>query len=241
MYKTIIITLLLFQSLDSFGLTGDEILEKVDEIRSPGGSYSFNIDVKNYRKNKETINKLKVYVREYKNSIAKWESPKRAIGQALLMVDDDMWLYLTTTQRAIRISPRQKLMGQVSYGDVLKVVFSLDYTSEIAGEEEVEERECIKLDLKAKSKSSTYDKVVLWVDKKNHKPVKSDFYTKTGILLKSLIYKEYKVMHGRERPSVLYFYDMLRKNEYSIVTYSNMKMKTLPSVYFQKNYLNRLR
>ena len=36
-------------------------------------------------------------------------------------------------------------------------------------------------------------------------------------------------------------YDLIKKNEYTILQYKNIALKSLPSYYFQKNYLKRIR
>ena len=56
-------------------------------------------------------------------------------GQYLLMVDDDMWIYMPNTRKPIRITPLQRLMGNASNGDVARTHYAQDYTAAFNREE----------------------------------------------------------------------------------------------------------
>ena len=52
----------------------------------------------------------------------------REKGQHLLMLGDDMWVYLPDTSRPVRITPLERLSGDASNGDVARTNYAVDYT-----------------------------------------------------------------------------------------------------------------
>jgi hypothetical protein len=64
----------------------------------------------------------------------------------VLMKGDDMWINLSGSRRALRITPMQRLMGEASNGDVAKLSFSRDYNATILEAD----GDLLKLELQAK-------------------------------------------------------------------------------------------
>ena len=52
----------------------------------------------------------------------------REKGRHLLMLGDDMWVYLPDTSRPVRITPLERLSGDASNGDVARTNYAVDYT-----------------------------------------------------------------------------------------------------------------
>ena len=243
-YSFIIIAALIltFCGLQGYCLTPEEILKRVDEIRAPADTFAFDVKV-TVRKagSPDSINCFAVYVRGAEKSLVKFISPALNKGKLLLMVGQNMWIYIPGTRHPIRISPQQRLLGDVSNGDVARVVYHLDYEAKALQKGVFNGIECLKLKLKAKTKSAVYDRIVLWVEKNSFKPLKGDFYAVSGKLLKTGYYKDYINVLGKKRPMVLEIHDELRKGQYSIMEYSNMRLEDTPEAYYQKTYLKHIR
>jgi len=242
MHKTIFLLLTLIAS-DTLALTPDKILEMVDQVRAPGNTFVFDLSLTYKRKNEEdVIQKFTVRVKDGDKSLVKFTYPPENKGRLFLMQGNNMWIYIPGTREPIRISPQQRLLGQVSNGDVCRVVYSLDYEAKVLGEEKLGIGiECVKLELMAKTGQATYGKIILWVEKESLKPQKAEFYTVSGKLLKTAFYKGYQKVLGRERPLILEIHDEFRKGEYSIMEYSHMKVVDTPPAFFQKTYLKHIR
>jgi hypothetical protein len=56
-------------------------------------------------------------------------------GQKVLMLGDDFWLLMPGSQRAMRITPMQKLLGDASTGDIATMNWADDYGGSVVGEE----------------------------------------------------------------------------------------------------------
>ncbi len=80
-------------------------------------------------------------------------------GQYLLMVEDDMWIYMPNTRKPIRITPLQRLMGDASNGDVARTRYAEDYAAKVIREESVGGVPCYVLELNAKRDGATYKKI----------------------------------------------------------------------------------
>lgn len=243
MWKTgSLLLLLILIAADTFALTPDKILEKVDQIRAPGDTFVFDLKITYKKEEKEdVIQKFTVRVKDADKSLVKFTYPPVYKGRLFLMVGNNMWIYIPGTRGPIRVSPQQRLLGQISNVDVARVVYSLDYNAKLLGKEKIDEEECFKLELTPKSKQATYSRILLLVETKSFKPIKAEFYTASGKLLKTAFYKGYTKVLGKERPLVLEIYDELRKGEHSIMEYSNMEVVDTPQAFFQKTYLKHIR
>ncbi len=118
-------------------------------------------------------------------SVAETFEPSRFKGSKILQVGRNMWLTRPGLSKPIPISPRQRMSGQASNGDIAATNYAKDYEAQLAQEEAVEGEACYVLDLKAKHNRATYDKIRYWVSKKRSVGVKAEFYSVSGKLLKT--------------------------------------------------------
>ncbi len=234
--------LVVWSPITASDISKEEILKAVDEVRAPGEDFSFDIKITSKQQGRNsTVQELTVSVKDATKSLVKFTYPPENKGRVLLMVGQNLWIYMPTINKPIRISPRQRLVGQVSYGDVARVVYSYDYIVASDQVERVDEKELIRLSLTPKTKEATYGKIVLWVAAETYKPRKAQFYALSGKLLKTAYYKGYTEVLGKERPMIIEIHDELRKGEVSLMEYSHMQAANLPASYFQKEYLKYVR
>lgn len=118
-------------------------------------------------------------------SVAETFEPVRFKGSKLLQVGRNMWLTRPGLSKPIPISPRQRMSGQASNGDIAATNYAKDYEAQMAQEESVDGEVCHVLDLKAKHNRATYDKVRYWVSVKRNVGIKAEFYSVSGKLLKT--------------------------------------------------------
>jgi len=121
-------------------------------------------------------------------SVAETLEPARARGAKLLQVERNMWLAKPGLSKPIPISPRQRMSGQAANGDIAATNYAGDYEAKSAGEEAVEGEACFVLDLAAKHKRATYDKIRYWVSAKREVAVRAEFYSVSGKLLKTALF-----------------------------------------------------
>jgi hypothetical protein len=119
------------------------------------------------------------------SSIAETQEPVRFKGSKILQVERSMWMTRPGLSKPIPISPRQRMSGQASNGDIAATNYAGDYDAEMAGTENLDGEECHVLNLTAKHKRATYDKIRYWVSIKRVVGVKAEFYSVSGKLLKT--------------------------------------------------------
>ena len=217
---------------------GNEILKKVDENLMP-------VSFESYRKliNEEPDGSKKEFifftVKKGKDKVAMlYVSPASEKGRATLRLGDNMWLYIPNVGKPIRITSMQSVVGGVfNNADIMRLDYSVEYNATILEQNTSE----YVLNLKANSRTVAYDKLKMWVDKKNIMVTKVECYTATGTLIKTLEFKDVKNFgDGIMRPAVIETSSLLYKGYRSLMIYSGMKYRKLPDEVFTLEYLSRL-
>lgn len=131
------------------------------------------------------------------SSVAETLEPARFKGSKVLQVERNMWLTRPGLSKPIPISPRQRMSGQASNGDIAATNYAADYDAQMSGTETLDGEACYVLDLTAKHKRATYDKVRYWVSVKRVVGVKAEFYSVSGKLLKTARFEyDNAIEHG---------------------------------------------
>lgn len=215
MKKTI---LFLLTTLALFG--AESILEQVDKKLSPSSADSYKklINIEPDGSRKEFL--LYQMKKDKDKIVSLFLQPDSEKGRSTLRVGDNMWLYLPDVGKPIRITSMQSVVGGVfNNSDIMQLDFSAEYDIVSQKEENGE----IVLDLKAKTESVAYDKLIMNIDKKSTTPTKIICYTSTGMLIKTLYYKEMKDFGGGiVRPSVIETDSPLYKGYKSIMVYGKL-------------------
>ena len=217
---------------------GNEILKKADENLMPDSFES-------YRKliNEEPDGSKKEFifftVKKGKDKVAMlYISPASEKGRATLRLGDNMWLYIPNVGRPIRITSMQSVIGGVfNNSDIMRLDYSVEYEATILDQTTSE----YILDLKARTQIVAYDKLKMWVDKKNIMVTKVECYAASGTLIKTLEFKNVKNFgDGIMRPAVIETSSPLYRGYRSLMIYSSMKHRKLPDEVFTLEYLSRL-
>lgn len=164
-------------------------------------------------------------------------SPASEKGRATLRLGDNMWLYIPNVGKAVRITSLQSVVGGVfNNADIMRLDYNVEYNVQMieAGQSEY------VLDLKAKTAAVAYDKVKMWVEKKALVPTKIECYAATGLLIKTLYFKEIKPFEGVRRPSVIETDSPLYRGYQSIIAYANVKKKLFADEAFTLDFLPKI-
>jgi len=152
----------------------------------------------------------------------------------------DLWVFFPRVSQPVRLSLAQRLVGQVSNGDLARANFVGDYTPKLADIQTIDGKSLYVLELTAVDRSVTYQRVRYWVQQNNFWPYKAEFYSLSGRLLKTCQYEEFRKLGGASRPTRLIMTDALNKGEVSTLDYSDLRLRDLPDRVFTKDYLKRL-
>ena len=253
MFKT---TLLLSLALAALPASAADdvakLLKQADTYRLPGASVRVETDVELYRNDAlDKERRYTVYVKPGRRSLVLMKSPSE-IGQKVLMLADQFWLLMPESQRPLRITPSQKLLGEASTGDIASMTWSEDYEGSIKDEADcpappaglpelaapARTRRCLHLDLAAARAGVTYARVELYLDKASRMPVMADLYVGSGKRAKQAWYAP-KNVDGQQRIMTMLLVDEIQVNRRTVIRYRNMAEKEAPDEFFNPAALVR--
>ncbi len=222
----------------SFAIDGTELLKTIDANLNPESfeMYRKLINVEPNGRKKEFI----MYsVKKGRDMIASvFLSPASEKGRSTLRVGENMWLYIPNVGKPIRITSLQSITGGIfNNADIMRLDYNQEYNCE-----KVESGEGrYLLYLKAKTRAVAYDRVKMWADEKKLLPSKIQCYASSGILLKTLHFKETKAFGGGVvRPSVIETDSPLHKGYKSIMIFAKIEAMNLKDEVFTLTFMPKL-
>jgi outer membrane lipoprotein-sorting protein len=177
------------------------------------------------------------------DSLAEATYPPREAGGRLLQNGRSMWFGKATLTKPVSISTRQKMAGPASNGDIASTNYAKDYDATVLRTEPVNGENAYVLDLVAKSKFVTYDRIVYYVSVSRLVPLKAEFYTVSGKLFKTATFEMGNRIDidGKPQPFVssMSIQDTIEKSNYSLLQYSDVATKKFGADMFNLGSLNR--
>jgi outer membrane lipoprotein-sorting protein len=217
----------------------DAILKHADAFRNGWPSYVLHVRITNFEGDKSDEVKLyEVSQKGTEKTYVEFMSPREK-GQHLLMLGDDMWVYLPDTSRPVRITPLERLSGDASNGDIARTNYAADYTPVFVRTEKAGTEECNVLELTAKRKGATYQRILFWVRVEDARPVKAEFYLTSGKHIKSATFDEYAPVGGKMQLRRMTLYDEIRHNSHSVLEYSGIAPRELADKLFYQGRTDR--
>jgi outer membrane lipoprotein-sorting protein len=236
--KNLLCLVLLLVALPAAAIDGTQILQKVDRNLEPESydAYRKLIDIQPDGSKREYV--LYTLKKGRDKVVALFLSPASDKGRATLRLGDNMWLYMPEVGRPIRVTSLQSVTGSVfNNADILRIDYSAEYDVEAA----TEEKDVIVLSLKAKTGEVAYDRLKMLVDRKLLLPVTIEAYAASGLLIKTLRFKDVKDFGGGiKRPATLETDSPLQKGYRSVMLWSGIKKGDFPDEVFTLNYLPRV-
>lgn len=232
---TICLTLLCTQLR---GQDGEEILKRVDRNLAPESfeSYRQLVNIEPDGSQREFI----LYtVKKGNDKVASlFLSPASEKGRSTLRLDENMWLYMPDVGKPIRITSLQSVIGGVfNNADIMR----LDYHEEYSVTRLDDTGKQYSLDLKAKSQAVAYDRLEMSVDKQSLVPTEIKCFAASGMLIKTLHFKEMKKFKsGIERPSVVETESPLYRGYKSIMIFVEINSRKLADEVFTLTFLPQL-
>ena len=176
-----------------------------------------------------------VFAQPQHKSLVLMRSPAEA-GQKVLMLGDDFWLLMPSSQRPLRITPMQKLLGDASTGDVATLSWADDYSGTLVGEESCGNEICQHLSLQALRKGVSYQRIELWIGKQRHEPVKADLFVQSDKLAKQA---EFVLDSARTGVAEMVLKDQLSSHKATHVRYVSRATRSVPEAWLNPMFLAR--
>jgi len=214
------------------------LLKQADAYRLPDAQLQVETEVQLFKAGKlDKQRSYTVYVKPGRRSLVLMQSPSEK-GQKVLMLGDDFWQIMPQSQRPLRITPLQKLLGDASAGDIATMNWSEDYDGKLVGETKVGDITCLRLDLTATRKGVSYQRVELYLAKADARPVQADLYVASDKLAKQALFTVAQV-DGRPQVSAMRLIDQIQSNRETVIRYLSRKPRSLPDEYYNPMFLTR--
>jgi len=210
----------------------EALLKRSDTFRNGWPSYVVHVKITDYEEGRPDEEHLyDVSQKGIDKTYVEFMSPREK-GEHLLMLGDDMWIYLPDTSRPVRITPLERLTGDASNGDVARTNYAADYSPVYLRTEKAGTVDCYVLELTAKRKGATYQRILYWLRVADARPVRADFYLTSGKFIKSATFDDYADSNGKMLLRKLTLYDEIRHNSHSVLEYSGGAPRSLPDKLF---------
>ena len=182
------------QDSDPWGFSGSEVAARAI-IKDSGGTTRTLAFTSRSRRHDPPLSK----------GILRFSAPADLAGVGFLQIqnrdaDDQRFLFLPEIKRSRRIAGNSRTQAFVgtdfNYADLDRRDLRNSQAA-IKGEEPIGKFPCWRLEVVPRSADAVYARLELWVRKDNSVPLKWQMYSKSGVLLKTLVAEEVKRVSGR--------------------------------------------
>jgi outer membrane lipoprotein-sorting protein len=200
----------------------EELLAKADAILSPdrfesdltltisranGGEFSFAMHM--FRSGDELC-RIRVL------------APAVEKGSELLRNGEEMWTYVPSMKRSVKISPVEAFRsGDFSYADLLRTKLATDYTPTLVETTD----DAYQLLLKAKSDRVAFGSIKYLLRKKDGMPLSQKFYTASGSLVRTLEFYDPKRFGNHESPTRTVMWSAATPQQHSEIRVTALSVK----------------
>ena len=197
--------------------SGEDILKRVDANIGSDNKISTSEMIIHGSRGSRSI-KSKSWIYGVEKSFTEYLAPAREAGTKMLKLEEQLWTYIPSTDRTIKISGhmlKQSVMGSdLSYEDMMEDPELLNlYEANVIEEETFLDRPCWVLELTAKVEDISYHSRKIWVDKERYVSLKEERFARSGKLLKVFEVKEVRQIQNRWVPTQMVFKDALKSGE----------------------------
>lgn len=218
----------------------DAMLRDADRYRTGADNLQVDTLVQSYKTDGslDKERRYTVFAQQDRRTLVLMQSAAEK-GQKVLMLGDDFWLLMPSSQRPMRITPMQKLLGDASTGDIATMRWSGDYSATLVGEEPCqpgEARACYRLALQAARKGVTYQRVELWLARQRHAPVRAQLYVQSDKLAKTA---HFELDASRSQVDAMVLTDQLGQQRQTRIRYLQRKERTVPEEWLNPMFLAR--
>jgi hypothetical protein len=214
------------------------LLKRADEYRLAADALRVETEVLLFKHG--TLDKERrysVFVKPGRRSLVLMQSPSET-GQKVLMLGEDFWQIMPQSQRPIRITPLQKLLGDASAGDIATMTWSEDYDGRRLEEVLVDKIPCVHLSLTATRKGVSYQRIELYLSVKDTRPVKADLYVASDKLAKEATFTVEPV-DGRLQVTAMKLLDQIQTGRETVIRYLSRQPRTISDEYYNPMFLTR--
>jgi outer membrane lipoprotein-sorting protein len=224
-----------------------EIVKKADELMRSKSSYS-EMTMTIVKPSWSREMSMKIWALEPDYALIYLTSPARDKGTVTLKRKNEVWNWLPSAQKVIKIPPSMMLqswMGSDFTNDDLVRESSIveDYNQKLIGEEKVNGYDCYKIEMIPKPEAGVvWGKIIIWISKEKYQEIKADYYDEDGNLVKYFVGSDEKKMDGR---NILTHWEMIPKDKpgnKTVMEYSEINFNyDVEQSFFSEQNMKRVR
>lgn len=201
-----------------------DIVKRADQ-KMRGSTMQAEILIKTIRPTWTREMQCKIWEKGNELALILIQSPVRDKGISFLKRKKEVWNWLPTLERTIKLPPSmmsQSWMGTDFTNDDLVKESSIveDYYHKIIGDTLILERSCFIIQMIPKPESAVvWSKVILCIDKKDFLELHSRFYDEEGNLINTMNSFDIKMMHDRIIPTRFEMIPADKKGQKTVMIY----------------------
>ena len=244
----LLIVMILFGLTSAFGQDAKEIIRKADEKWNGEKSSQGTMTMTIVRPTWERTIQFKIWTLEKDYSMTLITAPAKEKGQAFLKRETEMWNWMPSINRMIKLPPSMMASGWMgsdyTNDDILKESsIVVDFTHKIIGSETIDGWDCWKIEMYPNEDAAVvWGKIIKWISKNEYLMMKSEYYDEDEFLVKTELGTEIKTMDGRKIPSRLEIIPADKDNQKTVVIIDDMKFNVaIQNSFFSQQNMKRLR
>jgi len=250
MRKIIVVLILLFSGnylIAQNKLQLNEIVSKA-ENKLRGKSSVATMKITTVRPKYTREMQLKSWTQNDDFSLMYIASPARDKGTVYLKRDKEIWYYLPSIERNIKMPPsmmNQSWMGTDLSNDdlVKKTSMEKDFDHELITSEEIDDIDCYHISLIPHDDAEViWGKIEMWVDKEHFNILKQESFDEDLELVNTISASNVKEMGGEIIPSKMVFYPADKQKQKTIMEYITIQFNVkIPDYYFTTQFMTKVK
>ena len=218
----------LFNVAHSAELTAEDIVKKAEDTMR-GQSNIGNMTMTITNPNWERTLVMDYWEKGKDKSLVKLTSPAKEAGMVSLKIDNNMWNYIPSVEKVIKIPPSmmmQSWMGSDFTNDDLVKESSIvdDYTPKLLPKKTLSEGEAYVMELTAKPEAPVvWGKILLYVRVSDFAPMKYEYYDEKGKLIRVMNMSKIKKVGKRAYPTVWTMEPKNKVGHKTVITVNEIK------------------
>ena len=242
--KKLIVFLSLIISQLAFGITGPEVLKKMDDLLSLEADGTAKVKLTIQEVGQATkVQEMLYYRQDATDSfLIVILTPANEKGNGYLKNKENMWLYKKNTRTFQFINSDENIGSSDATADDFEEKKLSDEYNVVGKIEEIklDSRDVYKFEVKGKNKSVKDPKRIYWVDKSTFLPLQVQNFSLSGTLMETIQFGGYKKIENSYIATRTLVVDEFEKGNKTLVEISNFSTNKIDSKIFTKAYLENL-
>lgn len=247
MKKLFLFLLPLLPSMALAQLSGKEIVKKADDLLQ-GDSNASTMEMQVVRPKYTRTVSFKSWSLGREYSLTYITAPAKDKGQVFLKRGTEMWNFVPSINRLIKIPPSMMSQGWMgsdySNDDLVKQTSMVnDYQHQVMGEESIDGRSCYQIKLTPHEESDVvWGKVLLWIDQERFVIPKAQYYDEENYLVRTEISSNLKPFDGRQLLTKIEITPAEEEGNKTIITIKNIEFDIeVDESFFSQQQMKRVK